>query len=310
MRARFLVISVLLGALSTTIPAEAIGTDISPVLKTKRVEFVPFAAPGWLGWSEARTGLALDPAAGKPGLMVRPEGGEAFRVNQRGTAGLSGAIDKDRLTYDLQTGKDEDSIDIAFYDLKTRTHTPAPAGLNTNLREDNSSSSGDWLLFRRSKSFLSTPQTIVLRNLVTGEERIIGRGDGGGHYAQPGRVEGDYANWFRCHGLDRCDVFTYRISTGTTTEVPNPKRIAQYAASVTKDGTVYFVESTSVVCGRRPAVWRLTPAGARERLARLPDGADALATFPLVSGLTTTVFFDTIDCTARTFKSDIYSVTA
>jgi len=308
MRARVLLVSIVVGALGAAIPAEAVG-ELTPVLKSKRVEFVPFAAPGWFGWSEARAGLPLDPAAGKPGLMVRPDGGEAFRVNPRGTAGLSGAIDGDRLTYDLQTGKDEDSIDIAFFDLKARVALAAPAGLNTRLREDNSSSSGDWLLFRRSKSFLSTPQTIVLRNLKTGEERIIGRGDGGGHYAQPGRVEGDYANWFRCHGLDRCDIFLHKISTGSTTEVPNPKGVAQYAASVGDDGTVYFVESTSVVCGRRPAVWRYTPEGVRERLGRLPDGGDALATFPLENGPSTTVFLDVIDCTARTFKSDIYSVT-
>ena len=310
-RARGAVLVSVIACVLTFPHLAAANGGLTPVLVTKEVELVPFSASGWFGWSQLNE-------RGRPVLMIRPDGGSPFVVNPSGTAGVSGSVVGNQLTYDQQTGNQRsEAWDIVFYDLESRTHVAAPAGINTKLREDVSSSSGEWLLFRRSKTFLTNPQEIILANLKTGEQRVIGRGDGGGHYAQPGRVEGDYATWYRCHGLDRCDVYRYRISTGTTDRMPNPNKRAQFAASVTPDGTVYFIEGTLNVCGKHVALWRVTPSGARERLAALELPADGLSTFPVTSGRTTTVYLDVVVCTHHLpdsaqeggFDSDIYSVT-
>ena len=273
-------------AVSTGVASAVLG---SGVLTTKKLEYCPAAAPGWLVWTQS-------PATGGPGvLLARPDGGQRFKVTPKGTEGYTGSIEGSRLVYTQVRRKG----DIKFFDLGSRAHSDPPSGVNTPSHESAVSFSGEWLLFRRSPGIAKGTQTIILRNLRTGEERMLATGDSGRRWAQPGTVSGNFATWLTCRGHSNCGVVRYEISSGATVPVPNPKKRAQYAASVTADGTVYFVESTNLVCGERAAIWRFTTSGQRERVARLPRGIDPGKTSPVVEGGRTTVFFDVFDCRAQ-----------
>jgi hypothetical protein len=256
-------------------------------------------APGYLAWSQSSSRQ-------RPfNLFVRPSGGTRFRVNPAGTEGFLGSIDGTTLAYNQARPKG----DVKFFDLVSRTHADPPPGVNTPAHESTISLSGVWLLFRRSAKAFGTHQDIILFNLTTGEQRLLATGDGRRKYAQPGTVAGDFVTWLKCRNLGRCDVFRYHIPTAVTVAVPNPRARAQYGASVTADGTVYFAESTNLDCGQDVGIWRYTPTGLRERLARLPRGRDAGKTSPLVKTAVTTIFFDVYDCRKSSRPTDIFKVT-
>ena len=270
------------------------------VLTSPKNEESPAAAPGWLVWSEGpKRGSDFD-------LIARPTGERRFQVNPRGTQAYAGSIEGTTLVYNEVRRKG----DIVFFDLGTRERTEPPAGINTSAHESVVSFSGDWLLFRRSRSASGGRVRILLRNLETGDELTLQRGNNGRRYTQPGTVRGDYATWLKCRSRAHCDVFRHQISTGVTTQIPNPKDRAQYAPSVTNEGHVYFVESRNIVCGANAALWRHTITGIRERIGPLPPGHDAAKTSPVVSSDgTVSVYFDAFDCEREGIPSDIYRIT-
>lgn len=279
------------------VTAEA--ATLTPVLRTRKFEEYPAAAPGYLAWSQSSS-------RERPfNLLVRPAGGTRFRVNPAGTSGFLGSIDGTTLAYNQVRQKG----DVKLFHLITRTHIDPPPGVNTTAHESAVFLSGSWLLFRRSPKVFRTHQEIILFNLTTGEQRILATGDGRRKYAQSGTVAGDFVTWLKCRSFSRCDVFRYHIPTGTTVAVPNPRARAQYAAAVTGDGTVYFAESTNLDCGKDVGIWRYTPTGGRERLARLPRGRDAGKMSPLVEAGAVTLFFDVYDCTKASRPTDIFKVT-
>jgi hypothetical protein len=298
-------VSIGLVFLAAAAPSSA-GTEApTPVIKTKkRVEVLPGAAAGWLAWSESR--IKRQPQFN---LMARPDGGAPFRVNPPDTQGFDAHIEGSTLVYS-QVAKPKP--DIAFYDLSSRMHTGAPAGVNTTQAELIPSTSGDWLMFLRSRRLFRGTASIILRNVVTGEERILESGNYERGGVEPGNLAGDFASWLECtnRSLSRCNVTRYQISTGATTQIPNPKGRAQFAASVTSDGTVYFAESGNLICGKHAGLWRYTATGVREQLARFPKGFDTGRTSPLPSGGTTTVYLDGFDCGTEAPTGDIYQVIA
>ena len=284
----------------TLVPELGSAAPGSGVVTTKKREEAPAAAPGWLAWTQ--TSLRGGPHV----LYAKPSGGERFRVSPRGTEGFAGSIEGNRLIYSQIRRKG----DLQFFDLSTRTHSDPPAGVNTSAHESIASFSGEWLLFRRSPGILRGQQTIILRNLTTNEERVLATADGRRRYAQPGTVNGNFVTWLVCR-RSSCSVFRYEISTGATITVPNPKKRAQFAASGTSDGTVYFVEAARVNCGAGLALWRFTSSGKRQRLARLPSGGDVSKTSPVPENDgRTTVYFDLFDCRDEDFPADIRKITA
>jgi Tol biopolymer transport system component len=271
----------------------------TPVLASRANELQPAGAPGVLAWSQS--------SRLRPNLFsvfVRFDGQPRFRVNPRGTVAItsSGAIDGTTLVYSQRRRRAATS-DLRFYDLAARTFVSVPAGVNTRRHEWGASLSEEWLHFARS-TFSTSTERIMLHNTVTHEERQLGA-TSGRRYAQPGDVSGNFVAWTKCPRFSRCQTYVYDIAAGTTIAVPNPLGRSQYAASVTADGTVYFVESTNIDCGRGVRLWRYPLGGAREPLLGFRRGRDVAVTSPVDNpDGTTTVFFDRFVC--RTGAADIY----
>ena len=286
-----------LTAAGMTTPAQALTLD--PVLTGPQNEIHPAASTAYLAWSQN--------SGSHPNhydLFARPVGDPMFRVNPPGTGGLTASIDGSTLAYQQVKRK---ASDIKFFDLLARTSSNPPSGVNTPARESVPSLSGDWLLFRRSRTPYGSLQRILLRNLVTGEQRLLVEGDGLKRWAQPGTVNGNFATYVKCRRLSLCNVFVYDIATDTRTQVPNPMGRALFAASVTAAGTAYFAESTNINCGRGVSIWTYPLGGPKARLATLGRGRDTAVTSPVEdAGVNTTVFFDRYRC--RDDAADIYEV--
>ena len=299
---RTLGILALVGVLVSSVPPSAGAAAAKRVIATKKSEESPAASAGWLTWAEASVKRR------QYNVVAQPQGGERFRVNPSGTEGFPGSIDGTRLVYNQLDGK---KGDIVFFDLQARTQS-TPSGVNTPAHESAPSVSGNWLLYRRSSGVYRGTQSILLRNLSSGEERLLGTGNNAKGYAQPGTVQGDFASWYKCRGYENCTVFRYQISTGATTPVPNPGPRAQYAPSVLSDGTVFFVESSNLYCGKKVAtLWRFTASGSRERIGSLPRGEDPAKSSPVDNGDgTATVYLDAYDCSQTDeTPSDIWKLT-
>jgi hypothetical protein len=187
-------IAILLG---TSLPAS--GGGGAPVLATRKKEYLPAGAPGYLAWSQD--------SRARPDYFnayAKPDGQSKFKVNAPRTQAFTGNIDATTLVYSQQR---RNRGDIKFFDLVARTRSDPPAGINTRRHESTPSKSGDWLLFRRSRTPIFSTQRIVLRNLATDEQRILATGDGGTKWAHPGEVDGNYATWFKCRRFDYCNVY-------------------------------------------------------------------------------------------------------
>jgi hypothetical protein len=251
----------------------------------------PTGAGGYRAWSASSDLAPLHFHA-----YVSAPGETPVRVNPGGTQAHVGDIDGTTLVYSERRGR---TGDVKLYDLVTRTTAPPIEGINTKADEWAPSLSGDRLLFGRASG---STERILLADLGTGAIRKLDAARGAGH-VQPGRVSGAYAVWIRCRRSSRCALFRRDLATGKTLRLPNPRNRAQYAASVTDDGTVYFVESKHVLCGARASLWRYRD-GVRTRLLALPDGRDVATTDPVANlDGTTTLVYDRIVC--RNWRSHL-----
>jgi hypothetical protein len=289
---------------AASLPAAA-GAAFAPdsVIATSAIELQPAAALGYVAYS--RSPLAHP---GRVALIVKPDGSSSFRVNPRGTHSYAGSIDGTTLVYE-QRRVPNGLYDIKLYDLVARTHSNPPAGVNTKRNEVLPHLSGDWLLFGRSRRLsLSSPRRILLRNLVTDEQRELDFGDNA--YVQTGGLAGNYATWTRCPSAGHCKTWLYDIAAQTKVRLPNPLDRSQFAASVTADGTAYYAEAGTINCSRRKVVrfWRQPLAASRELLARLPRGKDTAQTSPVVQGSgAVDVFFDRFNGN-NCARPDIYKI--
>jgi hypothetical protein len=212
-------------------------------------------------------------------------------VNRARTHGFSGGFEGETFVYQEVRGRQSN---LVFYDLAGGGRSAPPAGVNTRQWEWHPTISGDWLLFGR-QSFAARADLVLLRNLVTGENRRLSRLAWGRRtLAEPGQVSGNYAVWFRCTPL--CNVFLYDIAAGSTAKIPNPSRRQQYDPSVTDDGTVYFLRSGRG-CGNSVRLVRHPLGGPSRVLASLGAGRDSGHTYALENDDgTTTVLFDRVRC--------------
>lgn len=298
---------------SAALVALPVAPEPAPVLATDASEADPAPGRGYLAWTESTSQWPFQ-------VYVRRGGGEKVLVNEPGTFGFAGGIDGTTVVYAERTARGAPS-DIRFYDLARGTRTSAPAEVNTAHNEFRPSLSGDWLLFGR-RSVASGPALhpileqqaagagrpswqVLLYNRATGELRRLDRARGA--YMQPGGVAGRYAVWASCPTFLRCTVHRYDIAARRKQAIPNPLGRAQYAASVTAAGTVYFAESRSVDCGPELRIWRYALEGPRTALVSFPDALGVFTTAALAGkGGRTTVFYDRYDC--RSDLSDVYEV--
>lgn len=262
---------------------------------TRAQEAIPSADSEHLAWSQATR------RSPRYQLYMQRSGQPKVRVNRARTQGFSGGFDGETFVYQETRGTQSN---LHFYDVANGGRSAPPAGVNTRHWEWHPTVSGEWLLFGRINT-AARVDLVLLRNLVTGETRRLGRLRWGrGTIAEPGQVSGNYAVWYRC--TPACDVFLYDIAAGTTTRIPNPNRRQQYDPSVTSDGTVYFVRSGRG-CGTSVRLVRHPLGGPSRALASLGAGRDSFHTYALENDDgTTSLFFDRVRC--RTGAFDVLKV--
>lgn len=274
-----------------------------PVKNTTRNEGTPAAGGQYFSWAKSRRGHphVYD-------VWAQKEGSAPFKVNARKTSGWSGGIFGTRLVYQqLRKG----NSDIRFLDLATRRRSNPPAGVNTKRWEWRPTISGDWLLYGRGVVFGSS-QSVILRNIVTGEQRVLDTLRSTSGYLQAGQVAGTYAVWLKCTTRETCNVFRYEIVTGTATQMPTTGQVL-YAPSVTPTGTTYYGRS-GPACGAAAELVKTTLDGATGILYSFPRGEDfsithaaSVESLPPGPITSTLIYFDRVLCSSR--RTDIYSVT-
>lgn len=242
-----------------------------PVRVTRRVaESQPAISEGFLAWEESSLS-----APSLTRVFAKVLDGSPFRVHSRRSYGRMGGLDGSRLVYVhyRRTDGEGDPIggELRMFDLATRERLGLPGGINTKREEFAPDVSGDWLLLGRARFGRRPNAEVLLRNLVTGETRVLAKSGGRGGVG-PGQVNGMYASWYSCR-RSACDVFRYNIASGETLQIPNPGGKLQYTPGVAGDGTVYFSRS-GFGCGANVFLQKWTPIGGTVTLVDLPPRVD------------------------------------
>jgi hypothetical protein len=296
----------LLAAFGIVVVAASAETPVAtptPVKASTRNEVTPGAGGGYITWAKSRRGHphTYD-------VWAQQEGQTAFRVNAPNTHGWAGGIDAPRLVY--QQVKKGNS-DIRFFDLVTRRRTNAPAGVNSKRWEWRPTISGEWLLFGRGVVYGGQTQYVLLRNLVTGEQRILDSLRSRNGYLQAGQVNGNYAVWMKCPARSVCNVYRYDILARTTAPMPVTGQLL-YGPSVTSTGTTYYGRSGQT-CGSSAQLAKTTLDAATTVVYSFPPGQDFAVTYvttvtslPPPPFTTNRIYFDLGNC--FTGRLDIYSI--
>jgi hypothetical protein len=286
----------------------AAAATVEPVLDRKGVaEVDPAASQGYLAWGQ------FDRHAYN--TFVKPDGSPKIRMNPAGTRSFAVGIDGTTAVFDMYRRHD---VDLKMFDVLTQTRSAPVAGVNTDANEYEPALSGDWLFFTRDTAPTKPPRLArtraVLFNTTTSEQRVLANLRLRTHYLFTNQVNGDWATFETCdlrHGeFSDCQVWLYRISTDTLTQVPNPNR-QQYSSAVTSDGTLYFVRSGNGdhwVCGKNVQFIRLPDGGSEVVIATLPLGRDVFSSFALEEGdSSTTLLFERDRC-SNPFQAGIYEI--
>ncbi|MBA2569095.1 MAG: hypothetical protein H0V11_07085 [Actinobacteria bacterium] len=109
-------------------------------------------------------------------------------------------------------------------------------------------------------------QLILLRNLVTGEERVLDRMQNRKGLLSARQVSGNYASGHGAPRIRAAKSARHELATRVTTNLPVPTGKVVYSPSVNTDGTTYYVRSTPL-------------AGDSKVLLALPNGYDADVTY-------------------------------
>jgi Tol biopolymer transport system component len=263
---------------------------------------IPAAAPGgaYIAYAQSRRGNRnhFD-------VYLQQAGHTRIKVNGRGQGWPGGFFGNTFIYQQLNRGQS----DIHVFDLTTH-HRSVPPGVNTRRWEWQPSISGQWILYGQEWGARPINDRVILWNAAEQDRRVldqqIGRPD---ETLWPGQVSGDFATWTRwARRGTRLNVFRYQISTHTTVKVPRPPRHAQYAASVSSDGTIFYVRS-GLACGAHAVLHEYDPGTQTDTaLARVPLGYDVNVTYTVDEDPGHTVYFDRFRC--RTGSSHIFKITA
>ncbi len=173
--------------------------------------------------------------------------------------------------------------------------------MNTTRWECCGTISGDWLLHSRGLVYTRNIQLLLLRNLVTGEVRVLDKLQNKNGLLSAGQVSGNYAVWARCSPHPRCQIRRYDIVAGARTILPVPTGKVVYSPSVTATGTAYYIRSNRG-CGKYVELVKAPLAGSAEVLLALPNGYDADVTYAALrpprgpTPTVTDVYFDRVRC--------------
>jgi hypothetical protein len=302
--------ALLIAALAAGTLATAVAVAASspvPVKTTRHNEVGPSATGDWLVWSRSR-----ERGVSPYDLFAQHGTDPAFKVNRKGTQAYGGGIDGTRLLYQLIRGQFATESDLRLFDLQTRQPTPLPAGVNTKDWECCGTISGDWILYSRGRAYSTARQLVLLRNLVTGEQRVLDTLRNKNGLVSAGQINGTYAVWTRCAPYPQCVIYRYDLATASATALPTlPAKVA-YSPSVNQYGTVYYVRSKKG-CGKSAEIVEQGLLGQPEVLVSLAQGRDVDVTYayaepPVPPGdiVTTHVYYDHVLCKKQTW--DIYRV--
>jgi hypothetical protein len=295
-------------AAGAVISATSLGaSNPIPVKATSRSEASPAANQDWFAWAKSRS-----PGVSPYDVWAQHGSDPAFKVNANNTQGYPGGIDGSRLVY--QQIFDIDAADLRLYDLATRRHIPLPREVNTKRWECCATLSRDWLLFTRGSPETRQLQLVLLRNLVTGKQRVLDHLRSLRGVLSAGQVNGNYAVWSRCNPYPSCKILRYDIAAGTTKALPVPRGKVAYAPSVGPNGTIYYLRSRAG-CGKSVVLVKQRLLGGPEVLLSFPPKLDADVTYAFFPNqvqlqpgdtVTARIYFDRSSC--RTKRSDIYRI--
>jgi hypothetical protein len=299
----------LVAAISGVTAVIAIGATAPVAVKaTARNEASPAAGDDWFVWARSR-----ERQASPVDLYAQRAGAKPFKVNRKGTQAYAGGIDGTTLVYQVIRGQLATHSDLRLFNLATRRHKGIPRGIDTNVWECCGTISGDWLLFSRGHTYSSDRQLVLLRNLVTGEQRVLDALRNRKGLVSAGQLNGTFAVWERCDPFPRCQVFRYDIGTGSATALPVPAGKIPYAPSVNQYGTAYYLQSNRG-CGKSVQLMKQGLMGSPVLLASLPRGRDVDVSYahsetskPPSELVTTRIYYDQVTCDKRR-KWDIYRV--
>jgi hypothetical protein len=173
--------------------------------------------------------------------------------------------------------------------------------VNTTRWECCGTISGDWLLHSRGLVYTRNIQLLLLRNLVTGEVRVLDKLKNKSGLLSAGQVSGNYAVWARCSPHPRCQIRRYDITTSTRTILPVPTGKVVYSPSVAASGTAYYIRSNRG-CGKYVELVKEPLVGGAQVLLALPNGYDADVTYANLrpprgpTPTITDVYFDRVRC--------------
>ncbi|HEY7147835.1 MAG TPA: hypothetical protein VH420_00170 [Gaiellaceae bacterium] len=285
----------------------AAATAPAPVKIGPRNEVGPAASDDWFAWSKSR-----EKQTSPFDLYAQQTGHKAFRVNPKNTQAYAGGIDGATLVYQLIRGSFADSSDLRLYDLTTRHLQAMPAGVNTPKWECCATISGGWLLYSRGQAYSPDRQLVLLRNLETGEQRVLDQLKNRNGLVSAGQLNGTFAVWAKCNPYPRCQIMRYDLASASTTALPSAAGKVVYSPSVNELGTVYYGQSKKG-CGKSVQLVKQKLTGPPEVIARLPQGRDLDVSFahriltkPPGDVITTRVYYDSVRC--RTHSWNIYSV--
>lgn len=280
-------------------------TAQSPVKTTAKNEVIPAAGDDWFTWSRSR-----QRTRGPFDLYAQRTGGKAFRVSKKAYAG---GIDGTTLAYQVIRGSGLGNSDLRLFDLATRRATRLPSGINTSRWECCARISGDWLMFSRARASGVGRQLVLLRNLATGEQRVLDANQARRGALRAAQLNGTYAVWSRCDPFPQCRIFRYDIGSGSATVLPVPPGQIPYAPSVNQFGTVYYAQREPG-CGNSVKLMKQRLFDAPELIASLPRGRDVGVSYAHAPALkpprelvTTHVYFDQRTC-GKQQRWDIYRI--
>jgi hypothetical protein len=303
----FAVVALAAAGLAVTATVAIGASTPAPVKASSREEVSPTAGGDWFAWSRSR-GKRESPFD----VFAQQAGHAAFKVNPKGTQAFTGGIDGTTLVYQLLRGRLGARSDLRLFDLATRHQLPMPAGVNSSKWECCGTISGGWILYSRGQAYSRDAQLILLRNLTTGEQRVLDAIRNRRGVTSAGQLNGSFAVWRRCDPHPNCKIFRYDLGSASATALPTAPGKVVYSPSVNENGTVYYVQSNRG-CGKSVQLVRQPVDGGAQVILSVPAGRDIDVTYangvtpgPPGRVRTTRVYYDLLRCKPR--KWDIYRV--
>jgi hypothetical protein len=288
-------------------------TSPVPVVTGGPDQVTPAASGGTLAWSQWSHPRGYDEYLRVGSGPIQKIGVRALRLDGIDSGWTGGGISGTTLVYArVMDTKTPSSSLIRFYDIATHAYSSPPAGWNPSRGQGfwnwHPSISGRFVLFgRQSTGGVGSFQEVYLGDRTTGKLTQLASGAS----LAAGQVNGNYAVWEQCddNRVAHCSVYRYDIAAKTTTRIANTfsSGAFQYAPSVTKTGTVYFIHSGNG-CGVSVALVRQPLGGSDTVLVTFKQGVDVGSTYVDDTGGTPIVYYSQSSCADGGRHGDVYKI--